>query len=134
MNSYRVWLLLISSLVLAWFSFSRGALTVPAPLRVLACGGKYFCPQMANCAEARRYYNQCALTRLDRDAIDRFRGGKRMYCGRRVNRSSLPIAVDFKMHRPAGRPLRNSAGRPERLVRALAEPTGRDVRRRVLLG
>lgn len=31
------------------------------------CGSKRFCKQMASCAEAKFYFNQCGLKRLDRD-------------------------------------------------------------------
>lgn len=43
--------------------------SAPAPAAATAtdCGSKRTCGQMANCAEARHYLNDCGLRRLDRD-------------------------------------------------------------------
>ena len=43
------------------------AMIVFSPNRADACGTKYYCGDMNNCAEASYYYKTCGLRRLDRD-------------------------------------------------------------------
>jgi len=43
------------------------AMIVFSQNRADACGTKYYCGDMNNCAEASYYYKACGLRRLDRD-------------------------------------------------------------------
>ena len=48
-------------------NWRRPATRRQAPAAAFTCGRKYYCRQMSSCAEARFYYRQCGLFRLDGD-------------------------------------------------------------------
>ena len=65
-------------------------------VKVDACGGKRYCRQMRDCAEARHYFEDCGLSRLDGDhdgiPCETLCGGNHMAYGIRSCGSEPPSA------------------------------------------
>jgi len=64
--------------------------------QVDACGGKRYCRQMRDCAEARHYFEDCGLSRLDGDndgiPCETLCGGNHLAYGIRSRRRDPPPA------------------------------------------